>query len=513
MLYIEIHQLYKKRFKIAQIAEELKISRPTVYKYLGMSFEEAQEYFGAPVQKSKILDTYRDWIVAWLQEYPHLSAAQIQDWLLERYPNLKVGESTVRLYVSEIREIYQIEKKPIVRQYEAVPEQPMGKQLQVDWGETKQKTKKKNEIKLYFIAFVLAHSRYKYMEWRDRPFTTKDAIQCHENAFRFFGGCTEEIVYDQDHLLTVSENAGDLVLTSEFQAYVKDRKFRVHLCRKADPESKGMIENVVKYIKGNFADSRIFIDIEDWNSRALQWLERTGNTRAHHTTKKRPVEVFLLEKQHLQPVSPLLSLESTHEMIITRNVNKDNTIRFKSNRYSVPLGTYASQQENQVCLELQGEHQEILVIRNHSQGDILAEHRISMEKGKLIKNRNHTRDRSKGIEELKRKVISSFGQEKVAYQFIEEICLQYPRYRRDQLSLLQTVIENEPEWIEAGLQKCIIEKLYSANDFRDVVNYLKQDDEPVIPVKNLNHISILEEKIQVGTRPLNTYTSILGGNV
>ena len=153
------------------------------------------------------------------------------------------------------------------------------------------------------------------MEWQDRPFTTKDAIRCHENAFRFFGGCTEEIVYDQDHLLSVSENAGDLVLTAEFQAYVKDRKFRVHLCRKADPESKGMIENVVKYIKGNFADSRVFKDIEDWNERALQWLERTGNKNVHNTTKKSPVEVFLVEKQHLEPVSPLLSNESTHAVL------------------------------------------------------------------------------------------------------------------------------------------------------------------------------------------------------
>jgi len=319
VLYIEIHQLFKRKLKIAQIAKHLKINRGTVYKYLGMSFEEAQEYLGNPLQKPKKLDPYRDWIVAWLEEYPHLSAAQIQDWLLERHPNLEIGESTVRSYVKEIREIYQIEKKAIVRHYEAVPEQPMAKQLQVDWGETKQKTIKKKEVKLYFIAFVLAHSRYKYMEWLDRPFTTKDAIRCHENAFRFFGGYTEEIVYDQDHLLSVSENAGDLILTSEFQAYIKERKFRVHLCRKADPESKGMIENVVKYIKGNFADSRVFKDIESWNVSALQWLDRTGNKNVHNTTKKRPVEVFLVEKQHLQPVSPILSLESNHTVIIPRN--------------------------------------------------------------------------------------------------------------------------------------------------------------------------------------------------
>lgn len=244
----------------------------------------------------------------------------------------------MRSYVKEVREIYQIEKKVMVRQYEAVPEQPMGKQLQVDWGETKQETTDNKEIKLYFIAFVLAHSRYKYMEWQARPFTTRDAIRCHESAFQFYGGRTDEIVYDQDHLITVSENAGQLLLTAEFQSYVNERKFKVHLCRRADLESKGMIENVVKYIKGNFADSRVFSDIEDWNHRALQWLQRTGNYQVHQTTKKRPAEVFLLEKQHLQPVSSLLSYESTNNQSITRSVSKDNTIRYKSNIIPSHLG-------------------------------------------------------------------------------------------------------------------------------------------------------------------------------
>lgn len=124
------------------------------------------------------------------------------------------------------------------------------------------------------------------MEWQARPFTTRDAIRCHENAFQFYGGRTEEIVYDQDHLISVSENAGQLLLMAEFQGYVNERKFKVHLCRRADPESKGMIEDVVKYIKGNFADSRVFSEIEDWNKRGQKWLERTGNRQVHQTKKK-----------------------------------------------------------------------------------------------------------------------------------------------------------------------------------------------------------------------------------
>ncbi|MFY2158648.1 helix-turn-helix domain-containing protein, partial [Cytobacillus firmus] len=35
-------------FKVAQIAKELKISRPTVYKYLDMTLEEAKAYTERP---------------------------------------------------------------------------------------------------------------------------------------------------------------------------------------------------------------------------------------------------------------------------------------------------------------------------------------------------------------------------------------------------------------------------------------------------------------------------------
>lgn len=94
--------------------------------------------------------------------------------------------------------------------------------MQVDWGQTIQKTNQRKEIKLYFIAFVLAHSCHKYMEWQDRPFTIQDAIRCHENAFRFFEEVTEEIVYVQDNLIAVNGNAGDVLLTKEFQKYVKE---------------------------------------------------------------------------------------------------------------------------------------------------------------------------------------------------------------------------------------------------------------------------------------------------
>lgn len=57
--------------------------------------------------------------------------------------------------------------------------------MQVDWGQTIQRMTNGKEVKLYFIAFVLANSRQKYIIWQDRPFTTQDTITCHEKAFQY----------------------------------------------------------------------------------------------------------------------------------------------------------------------------------------------------------------------------------------------------------------------------------------------------------------------------------------
>lgn len=502
MVYLEVHQLKKQRLRVSQIAKRLKISRTTVYKYLEMSFEEAVDEFKQGDRKKK-LDPFRDWIVNWLKEYPSLSGAQIYDWLQERFPTIDVGESTVRRYVNEMRELYQIEKKEESREYESVSELPPGKQLQVDWGQSIQKNMEGKDVRLYFISFVLAHSRQKYMWWFNRPFTTVDTIHCHELAFQYYGGVPEEIVYDQDNLIAVSENAGDLILTNGFEQYTQERKFRVYLCRKADPESKGKIENVVKFIKNNFAKSRVYSSIEDWNDRSLKWLERTGNYKVHNTIKKRPFEVFLLEKQHLRMISNPLSSESNHTESISRNVRKDNTVQFRSNRYSVPIGTYTRQTIVHLYIVDQ-----VLKICDFSTGEIIAEHTISLDKGKLIKNRNHSRERSKSLDILKQELITLLAHTK-AIDYIEKISTEYGRYRRDQFTLIKKVAQENAEWVDLALTKCLEENLYSANAFRDVVDFLKRTNLD-LPV-NMGEINKVSLDIAVQTRGMEEYLHLMGG--
>lgn len=507
MQYMEVHQLKQKGFSVKKIAEKLGISRNTVYRNLEKSPEKFNEWLLSSGTKDKKLDPYQDLILNWLKEHSDLSGAQVYDWLKERYPNFMVGESTVRRYVNELREIYSIPKQVTYRQYQAVEELPMGKQIQVDFGETIVKTKDEKSKKLWFIGFVLAHSRYKYVEWRDRPFTTRDVIQCHEAAFDYFGGMSEELVYDQDHLIAVSENAGDIILTKEFQSYQQMRKFNVFLCRKNDPETKGKIESVVKYVKRNFSKNRVFTNLEIWNELCLKWLDRTANFNVHHTTKKRPFEVAALEKQHLKRVSTQFSFENQLETSITRLIQKDNVVKYNSNRYSVPTGTYQPKRGNIAYLEVT-ENQR-LYIRLSKDGEIIADHAVHSGKGELIQDPNHKRKRPTRLEEWQQEIRKAFKNTEAIDQFFLILREQYPRHMGDQLNILWNLVQHDSEWIDVALHRVITLRLKSANDLRDLVYSLKQEAQQgeVSPKKSQNSYS----HITASTRKVDSYIAIMKG--
>ncbi|MFI3324667.1 MAG: DDE-type integrase/transposase/recombinase [Clostridia bacterium] len=167
-----------------------------------------------------------------------------------------------------------------------MPELPMGQQVQVDFGQITLKKVDGAWQKVYVAAFLLSASRYKYAEVQSRPFTSANLVKICHRCFQYFGGMPQEMVFDQDSIVCSSENAGDIVYTYEFEKFRQESKMKIYLCRGADPESKGKIENTVKYIKGNFLSNRLFVDDETLNLSCLEWLERTSNAKVQKSQQK-----------------------------------------------------------------------------------------------------------------------------------------------------------------------------------------------------------------------------------
>lgn len=509
IMYGKIQEQKRNGLNKSQAMRRLGIDYGTVLKYWDMRPDEYANTMAAAKNRTKKADKYKELVVDCLKKYPDMSAAQIYDWIKERRELETLGfeKRAFRNYVKSIRNEYDICKPDTTRQYEAVDDPPMGQQAQVDMGEILLETKTGMRKKVYCFGMVLSHSRHKFVLWQEKPFTTDAFIQAHIKAFGFYGGRPKEIVYDQDKILAVSENHGDIIYTEGFQSYINEVKFDVFLCHGYDPESKGRIESVVKYAKNNFAKHRIFTDINSFNADCIAWLKRTGNAEVHGTTKKIPTEIFTLEKEYLLPVSEYSFTAATNDSI-SYQVRKDNIVLYKGNRYRVPKGTYSQCKRVYMVLD----DKENLFITDALTGEIYATHPLCHDKGQLIGKKRTTRDKSKTLLELEQSLNELFEQNHLVMPFMKHIHQQKPRYYRDQLGVIKKLFEEwNTEMVIKGLKYCSEKELYSAGELKSSIIYLNEIQKENSNIKKAE--SRLPVKYRGGnpeTRDLSIYENAMG---
>jgi transposase len=506
-MYHEVHRLKREGLRPAQIGRQLVLDPRTVNKYLSMSEQEYLDFLESQSARKKLLEPYERFIREKLEEVPEASTAQIHDWLKEHYTDFPdITEKTVFNFVLYIRTKYGLPKPFNHRDYNQVDELSYGKQAQADFGEYNMTTEEGKRKKIYFFSMVLSRSRYKYAWFSERPFTTIEAITAHDKAFQFMEGITQEIVYDQEKLLLVAENKGDLILTDAFRKYAEYRALKLHFCRKSDPESKGKIENVIKYIKYNFLRGRNFVNIDTLNGQCMAWLSRTANAKIHGTTRLVPHDEWIIEKVFLKPVLDSFRPEST---LVTYKVRKDNTIPFKGNFYRVPTGTYKNT-DTTVGMEITDDDRLIIY---DAQNNKIASHNIYKGKGKIIGGSNYKRDFSLGIDQLIDELSCQFVNPDQVREYLLQIRHDKPRYIRDQLQYIKKLTGTfDMEVMNRAMSFCIENKIYRATDLGSVAKKIHSQntmETTISPPVTINTINRTAYKIIPNKSDISDYQSLM----
>lgn len=398
-----------------------------------------------------------------LIKHPDTSAAQIHDWLKEAYPDFPiVTPKTVFSFVQAVRVQHNILKASSTREYFFVPELEYGLQGQADFGFYSMPTTQHGKnLKVQFFTFVLSRSWYKFIFFTVTSFTTETSIKAHERTFQALGGRPIEVVYDQDRVFMTAENQGDLLLTASFRASVNESKFITHFCRKADLESKSKVEKVVKYVKQNFLYNRTFKDLETLNYEVTAWLARTANALKHGTTRKIPAEEFEIEKVFLTPWYPVLAEPQAYPQYA---VHKDYKISYKSNIYSLPLGTYKDK-TTRILLKVTADQ---LILMALSQREI-CRHLISPLKGQKILATDHMRDKSAAVRKLLLEFSVMMDNQLQALNWVNQIKNCKPRYVRDKVLLLKATVKDLDRHIASqALNYVCQDQILSASDFKAI---------------------------------------------
>jgi transposase len=511
-MYNKIRDYFQDGRSKSAISRKTGYDRKTIRKYLRMSEAELEETLEKIRHRIHKLAPYEEFIRQRIDQCRDCSSAQVEDWLKEHYPDLTpVTSRTVFSFVMLVRLKYNLPKPKLAhRQCQAVEELPYGEQAQVDFGEETMYDTEGKRVKVFFMIMVLSRSRDKFIWFTIRYVTTSFLVEAHERAFGFFEGIPRTLVYDQDCTILKDENYGMLVYTSEFEQYLLQRGFSVFMCHKSDPQTKGKVENGVRFVKGNFLKGRTFVSLDILNEDACLWLNRTGNAKVHETTFKIPHMEWLVEREYLKPFVPLPVAPDPGRPY---GVRKDNVVRYRGNRYLLPVGTY---QGPQTQVRLKTEDSTLSVYS--MDGKLLTTHTLASGKGELVGNPSRCRDTSAKLDIFQAQLQKRFGDPAICQIFLDKIRIRFPRYARDQFSHLKKIINDQPDGlINNTLEYCVSYHLFSSGEFQSVMNHLMKKDgsrdrvslkdyRPLIPAGDLQQLfSVIPD-----TSNINDYQLIMG---
>ncbi len=245
-----------------------------------------------------------------------------------------------------------------------------GETLVIDWG-----VMDVDGRGLHVFCAVLAWSRVRFVRFAgDEKATTTLALLAE--CFEVLGGVPKVVLADRMGCLKGGVVANVVVPTPDYVRFAAHYRFRPDFCEAADPESKGIVENLVGYAKDDLMVPLSLHDEEPvsraelgrLNEAAAAWCGEV-NAAVHSEICAVPAQRLTTEQELLGEL-PSLRLEVGPKPI-TRKVDKLSCIRFASGRYSVPnalIGTTVT--------VLVDEHARQLRVVEPVTGEVHAEHAL-----------------------------------------------------------------------------------------------------------------------------------------
>lgn len=213
-----------------------------------------------------------------------------------------------------------------------------GYQSQVDWKEKiRLHDNKGNEYVVSIFLIVLGNSRYKYIELTFDQ-TQATLFKCMTNAFKYFGGTTEEILFDNMKTIVdrTKSDFTDVVINSKAMQFSKDAGFKIVTCRPYRPRTKGKVETLAKIMNRLKAFDYEFYDINELKEIVIKLNYELNNNEKSQGTNEKPITLFIKEKEHLKPVNYQL-LENYSLPEKTYKVSNESMINYHGVKYSVPI--------------------------------------------------------------------------------------------------------------------------------------------------------------------------------
>lgn len=332
---MEIYESIRKLFiqeQLSQraIAKKLGISRNTVRKYVDgncvpwerKSYKSNGGKLITPDVISFINECFESDVSHDHRKQKH-TAKRIYDRLVSEH-NFKGSYTTIRRVVRDLRDKCSEPFIPL--------EFDPGEAAQVDFGSAYIYINN-DQVKIKYFCARLCYSAKFFVKayFAEKEECFLDGLS---SSFEFFGGVPKSIIFDNAKV-AVKDGYGAYVtkLTDGYSALKSHYAFNAHFCNPSSGNEKGLVENLVGYIRRNSMVPMPRVSSLEELNQQLRVHCCTYETHKIQGQQLTVGERFIIESRALLPL-PNYQYEISKSLYTT--VNSFSTVTYETNKYSVP---------------------------------------------------------------------------------------------------------------------------------------------------------------------------------
>lgn len=253
------------------------------------------------------------------------------------------GATAIKVYIAAHKDLVPAKRHLVEPQgnrgqrYETKP----GEAYQMDWGFVSVLDAGGNEYRVACFALCCHHCGSMFIEFFPNA-KQENLFIGMISAFQYMGVPECILTDNMKSVVDHRDMSGKPVWNREYEAFMNTVGFKTKLCKPRHPYTKGKVERLVRFVKGNFLAGRTFWNVTDLNAQALEWCDRQNNS-FHKGLYGLPWET------HLHACAEhLLKIQDTPEvrryLCPVRKISFDGFVNYEGRRFGVPyqyIGKFA----------------------------------------------------------------------------------------------------------------------------------------------------------------------------
>ena len=246
------------------------------------------------------------------------------------------GLTTVKTYIAAHRHLVPAKRKLAVepqgnrgRRYRTGP----GEAYQMDWGFVEVEDWRGETYQVACFAMVCHHCGTSYVEFFPNA-RQENLFIGMVHAFMLMG-VPESVLTDNMKPVVVRRDAdGKPVWQRDYAAFMACVGFKTKLCKPRHPFTKGKVERLIRFVKGNFLAGRTFDNVTSLNAAALEWCASQGSRY------RKAVDCVPLDEHGAacaaRAALPAMTDELAMYLCPLRKISFDGFVSYEGRRFGVP---------------------------------------------------------------------------------------------------------------------------------------------------------------------------------